>query len=57
MGVGTNWRTLCLLFPSEITEKGAGEAGGGRNLARSQILYSVLEVLSGSKPKHKLLFS
>lgn len=57
MGVGINWRTLWLLFPSRIREKGAGEAGGCRNLTMSQILYSVVEVLSGSKPKHKLLFS
>ena len=57
MGVGINWRTLRLLFPSGITEKGAGEAGGCRNLAMSQILYSVVKVLSGCKPKHKLLFS
>lgn len=57
MGVGISWRTLWLLFPSGIREKGAGEAGGCGNLAMSHILYSVVEVLSGSKPQHKLLFS
>lgn len=40
MRVGINWGTLCHLFLYGIREKGAGEAGGCRNLAVSQICYS-----------------
>lgn len=56
-GWGSTGEPYAFSSPPRLQKRVQVKAGGCRNLARSQILYSVLEVLSGSKPKHKLLFS